>query len=336
MDKAAKQVVIPSRAVWDFDLGGCPEEELEHCCFYEYALDSSVIKKLVRTWRGNRKRLIRPDDEIGNLITDFWYGSSFRVLADHPEFPRKHWLEIASPLRQQKVKQLRPYPKFLLPGRPPKYTGPRQSDITQLQGEMIKWQAINAEIELLRSLFGAADRAQTLHDWPKQLGSYLNDEEQNRWRLKLSKLSGTELYNAANQLRLACAKKVEGLRRLTHELVVYQIDWTLRPAELVKRFRRWAEANRPHHPRPRSGGHPKRAVELLKALAAKRLLAYFREHQRNLRLPYRSQTLYAGLHDFTVDQRKGAGRPAVPLYAKPSGWHDGEKLATTHLKELLS
>lgn len=336
MNKAAKQVVMPSLAVWDFDLKGCPEEELEHCCFYEYALESPAVKRLVGSWRRNRKRLIRPDDEIGNTITDRWYGSPFRVLADHPEFPRKHWLEIDLCLRQQKVKELPLNSRILLPGRLSKYTGPHQSDLKRLKGEMIKWQAINGEIEQLRRLFHAARVAQSLRDWPDQLRFYLSDEERICRKLEFSKLSGAALYRAANQLRLECGKKVEGLYRHPFELVVYPIDWRLRPGELVKRFQKWAEENRPHNPNPRSGGHPTKAVELLKALGAKRLLDFFREHKRKLPLPYRNQTLHGGLCDFTVNQRKAAGRPVKPLYAKPPGWNDGEKLATAYLDSHFS
>src|SRR6058998_3346348 len=90
--KQPEQPQPPPLAAWDFDLDGCPPDELEHCCFYEYALEIPSVVNAVLRHRENRQRPVQADDEIGDLIADRWFGSPFRVLAEHPEFPHKHWL----------------------------------------------------------------------------------------------------------------------------------------------------------------------------------------------------------------------------------------------------
>ena len=63
-------------------------------------------------------------DKADNPLRDTWYLSPFRVLADHPEFPGKHWLQIDPAARKQKISQLPPWSTFHIPNNPPKYAGP--------------------------------------------------------------------------------------------------------------------------------------------------------------------------------------------------------------------
>ena len=327
----------PRRVQWDFDQAGCPADQLEHCCFYEYALDSQAITKAVLGYRKNRDSLLRPDDDIGNLLLNRWFGSPFRVLVDHPEFPDKHWLEIDPLLREQKVKQLpycahSPFPNI----EQLKYMGPQAAHMNRLKAEAIKWQTIQKEkTALLDALLKADEDARKLRGLPSSFRFYLRKDEIVIWRRRLSKLKRPALQRAANELRLACGKKIETLFRQKHELVVYEVDWTLRPEELKEHFGQWAEANRIHECRPRGGGHPTKAVELLKALGAKRLLQFFRHHQKSLPPPYKSQTLHDGLRDFTIHQRINAGRPADPLYKTRKSWIDAEDVAARYLKNFV-
>jgi hypothetical protein len=324
----------PPLAAWDFDHGGCPDDELAHCCFYEYALELPKVRDLVLRWRVNRTDLNQTGDEADKLVQEQWFGSPFRVLVNHPEFPDKHWLEIDPVERRQKLSHLPARSTLYLPNHLPKYAGPQPAHFTRLHAEDLVWQDIEMETEALRGLFWQARKKASLRRWPKQLGRYLEPAEMNDWQQRLSKLSGDALYLAANRLRVECKKRIEQRHRSPFELVVYEIDWTLRPDELVERFRQWAEFNRVHEPRPRTGGHPARAIELLKALGAKRLMDFFQKHQKTLPRPYKVQTLHAALSDYTSDQRKTAGRPAKPLYSNPAGWIDAQKAADRYLKAL--
>jgi hypothetical protein len=188
---------------------------------------------------------------------------------------------------------------------------------------------------LLDTLLEAGGDVRKLRGLPSRFRYCLRKDEITLWQRRLSKLKSTALRRAANELRLACGKKIETLFRQKHELVVYEVDWTLRTEELREHFSRWAEANRIHECRPRGGGHPTKAVELLKALGAKRLLHFFRHHQKSLPLPYKSQTVQDGLRDFTLDERKTAGRPADPLYKTRKSWIYAEDVAARHLKNFV-
>ena len=325
-------VIEPPLAAWDFDLRGCPLDELEHCCFYEYALEIQAVREIVDSWRLNPQRFFQPGDEIGNLIGDRWFGLPFRVLAEYPDFPRKHWLEMDVPLRKRKIKELPPYSEIRFPTLPAKYDGPQSADFTRLKAAALMWRTINEEYERLRSQYFDAYSTQTLADWPTKLKYYLGEAGLSEWKVRLSKLSGTKLELQAGELLKHCKKVIEEDHRHKIELVPYVINWNLRPKELVEEFRQWAEANRVHDPRERGGGHPPKAVELLRALGAKRLLKFFRSHQKKLPLPYKSQTLHGGLHDFTIDRRKAAGRPAQALYRSRKNWRDAERISDYHLK----
>ena len=322
------------RAAWDFDRGGCPEDELEHCCFYEYALELPEVRRLAIWWRGNRNRVRQTGDKADNLLRDKWYGLPFRVLADHPEFPDKHWLQIDPLARKQKIAHSPPWSTIHIPNKPPMYVGPEPANFTRLQAERLIWQAIERETEGLRNQFDQACGKNSLRRWPCQLRDFLSTEEVADWKQRLSKLSGDALYATACKLLASCKRTIQRHHRSPFELVVYEIDWTLRPDELVERFRQWTKTNRVHQPRKRSGGHSTKAVELLRGLGAKRLMDFFRNYQKTLPQPYKVQTLYAALCDYTRDERETAGRPAKPLYSNPSGWNDAENSADDHLKAL--
>ena len=329
-------LVLPTREEWDFDLDGCPEDELEHCCFYEYALALPSVKKAVALWRRklrrNPKEFEQEGDDLANMVRDRWFGSPFRLLVDHPEFPHKHWLQIDPDSRKQRVKQLPPYSTIAFPNNPPRYEGPQPAHFNQLKAEMLRWQDIKQETETLLVRFQEAEAKGSLRAFPTQLREYLSVQEISDWQKRYSQLSGDKLHRAARKLLAQCKKTIQRRHREVFELVAYEIDWTLRPKELKERFGKWAEANRAHEPRSRSGGHPTKALELLKALGAKRLLDFFRKNQKNLPRPYKNQTLHDGLHDFTVDQRKTANRQADPLFKTRKGWNDAEKLALGCLK----
>ena len=312
------------RAAWDFDHGGCPKDELEHCCFYEYALELPEVRDFVVWWRGNRKRVKQTGDEADNLLRDKWFGSSFRVLVDHPEFPEKHWLEIDPTLRRQRISQLGPRSTIHFPNNPPKYAGPEPANFTRLQAERLRWQAIKRETEALRNQFHQALAKNSLRRWPSQLRYYLSTEEVVNWKRQLSKLSAGKLDDAARKLLAECKRRIQRRHRSPFELVVYEIDWTLRPEELAERFRQWADANRAHPPRKRTGGHPTKAVQLLKALGAKRLLDFFRQTEQRKVIP----------HAAALTSRTAEGRPRPPLYNPAGGWKKAEALAKRHLKQL--
>lgn len=324
---------VPVLAEWDFDLGGCPTSELEHCCFYEYALESGSVCRLVEIWRTNRKLLAPADNPIDDKIRDRWFGLPFRVLADHPEFPSTHWLQIRPERRIQKVAKLRPYSQITFPDFCLVYGGPQGAHFTRLRAEQMRWQAIQKQKAELLDIFCGAERVSSIRALPSLLRAYLTDSEVAKWGNRLTKLTGERLLEAASKLRKECEKKIGELQRQQRELVVYEVDWTLRPHELKEQFGQWATVNRVHGPRERGGGHPAKAVELLKALGAKRLLDFFREHQKKLPLPYRSQTLHDGLQEFTRDQRKDAGRPVQPLYKTRKGWNHAKTLACDYLSK---
>lgn len=320
MSIAPKTIQLPSRAAWDFDLDGCPPDELEHCLFYEYALESPLIKNLVTCYRKNCSASIS-NDRIGDLVADHWFGSPFRVLAEHPEFPKKHWLEIDTASRRAKIKRLPPYFNFRFPDtQKVKYSGPRGTDMMRLKAEHCHWQWIKAEQKHLREeLLSARDNPKMLRAIPVQWRAYLGKKKTSYWKRKLATLEGAKLIAAADALLRECNQGIERLRRRQRELVIYEIDWTLRPKELKEHFAQWAEVNRVHDPRQRKGGHSTEAVELLRALGAKRLLKYFQTGNNT--------TDYVSLDAFVIGQRKAANRTASSLYTTRQGWIDAETRA---------
>ncbi len=316
----------PLRAAWEFDLDSLPMEEAEHCCFYEHALESKSIRKLVRLWRRDRERFFEDGDEIGNLIVDNWFGQSSRGLVECSDFPRKHWLEIKPEVRKQIVEKSPFRSSPPLPSESLKYAGPQPGDFVRMEAEVAKWKTINGEIEKLRTQFSVACRVESsLRKLPEQLRSYFSEDEVAQWKQCLSELSGSELYLEANKLRLLLGKKIQRLYRSQHEPVPYEIDWTLRPEELKTRFGEWAEANRVHSSRDRGGGHITKPIERLKALGAMRLLAFFRKSE-----PQKAIIHAKALTERTANETR---RPA--LYKTDKGWKEAEQSAKNYLNELF-
>lgn len=331
-NKKRFSIRLPSRSVWDFDLSGCPQEELEHCLLYEYGLECASVKKTVLAYRKNPRELNKSRDEIGDSIGNSWFGLPFRALVDYPEFPKKHWIDIDPTRRKQIIKELPVSSNTPWPKKPEKYSGPTSLHVTRLEAEKIKWEFISKEKDKLLCQYREAKAKHALQDWPNQLAQWLNDDEIKQWKSELTNLSEAKLDLVVNRLLKLCKKRIEESRRSKQELVVYLVDWNLRSDELKKTFSQWAKANRPHEPRPRSGGHQTKPVELLKALGAMRLLTFFQIHQRVLPRPYCKLTLHAGVSDFTIDERKAASRPVQPLYRTRKGWADAENTATQFLK----
>jgi len=330
--KKNRPAITPSRSEWDFDLGGCPNDELEHCCFYEYSLESTKVRDAVLFYRRNQKRVKKPYDDRDQLIADRWYGSPFRVLVDFREFPEKHWLEIDPAKRKQRIKKLWPFPQFEWPDKPQKYKGPKDADIPKLEAQQMVWNSIENDIEELGRGFWDAINSQTLPDWLYKLGDYLNPSEMINWERQFNNLSGDDLELAANKLLQACKMRIEARHRSKRELVVYEIDWNLRPDELKAAFGSWAETNRPHEHRPRSGGHPPKDVDLLKALGAKRIMEFFRVNWEKFPSSYRRRwTLEGAVNDFTAMERKKAGQLCIPLYKTRKGWKEAVESATGYL-----
>lgn len=200
------------------------------------------------------------------------------------------------------------------------------------------WQLARSEgavlefLEVLRDLFLSARDDTTLNrDLPSRVSQYLSERSLNEWNERLCRLKGEDLILAASKLYAECTKELQRQHRQPHELIVYEVDWSLRPDELAEHFRAWANANRVHPSRKRTGGHPSKAVERLRALGAKRLLEFFRRSPSDWPEKYRNITLYPALSEYSQDQRTNAGRPNQPLYGKPSNWLDAEKSATQYL-----
>jgi hypothetical protein len=339
MKQPEEPIKLPSRAEWDFGLGGCPSEELAHCYAYEYAMDCPSAVETVQWWRQENRQVMRLENEkFGKALLDRWYGSPFRVFCEYADFPKKHWLDIDAQTRQRKIKvdKLPPFSCIRFPNSQQfKYRGPQPADMTRLEGERNVWQEIIRETgDLIRECLQATSSTRTLRSLPKKLSRYLSPEECAEWRRKLSKLSGDELGLAASKLRVVCENKIGKRRRQPRETIVYEVDWTLRPDELVDQFQKWVNINRVRDPRDRTGGHPAKPDELLKALGAKRLLEFFRMQQSRLPAPYKNLTLHAALSDFTTDQRRAAGRPAKPLYKTIKGWNGAALVATEQLQKL--
>ena len=302
---------------------------------------------MVLSYRENRERLTDPGDEIGTIIRHSWYGSPFRVLTEYPDFPEKHWLQIDPDIRARKVRDLPVFSRVGFPNDKRRYTGPKTSDITRLKGEAIRWNCIRHDSEELRVSFQkAARKEESLRSWPNLLRARLGRgklvkelagwrKDLGCWRRKLRGLVGDKLREAANQLRLEAERKFQSLRRHRHELVVFEVDWNKLRSELVEEFELWIKVNRVHDSRHRTGGHATPAVELLKALGAKRLLESFREHQKAFPQPYCAQDLYKAVSDYTRATREAASRPPYPLYRSRKGWNEGEKMALMHMEVLM-
>lgn len=331
MKDRAKSVEIPPIAAWDFERSEWLDDELNMCCLYEYALEKPEMVKLVKLRRRNRKYFVKGDNSIHDSIIDQWFGDPHRVLVGLPEFPAKHWLEI-EPDRRKRILRDWPRSRDFEPSQNIKYTGPEDGHINRLRAERLAWQDIRKEKETVIGWFTSAWDVQSRRRLPDRCRDYLTKSDRSRWKEKLSELEGIELQKATFQLRVECEREIESRRRRRCEMIVYEVDWTLRPEQLEKNFRQWMKANRVHDPRPRSGGHPTLPTELLKALGAKRLLAFFRRHPARLPLPYKNLQLHAALSDYTSDTRKAAGRPAKSLYRNPSGWHTAEKAAAKLLE----
>jgi hypothetical protein len=329
-----KSLALPPRCLWDFDLDGCPEAEIEHCCFYEYALEHEGLRNAVESFRENRENLLHTeDDPIARIWLDKWFGSKFRVLVDHPEFPKQHWLEIAPGDRKRKIKAFPPYSRFAYPNSTHRYEGP--GSLVRLQTEQRSWQAIKKEKNALLDSFLACRSAAARRKLVELVANkYLGRKQAQYWRRKLSTLTGNPLRLEASKVRKACDAAIERRHRQPCEVIVYLVDWHLRPKELVEEFRIWTKVNRVHPPRKRKGGHTTTSEELLKALGAKRLLGFFKANWDSLPKKYRDFTLRDALADYTLSERRAAGRPEKPLYRQRSGWIDALKSADAQLASL--
>jgi hypothetical protein len=308
-------VIPPPLAAWDFDSNGCPPGEIEHCCFYEYSLESPTIKKIVRWHRQSHNHYKQAEDKVGDLISDRWYGLPWRVLADHPEFPHWHWLEIDQNTRTLKVENFPAKSQTaFLSRKSPRYSGPKRTDSNRLAGALVSWETIKKEKNHFRDML-----------------LMVTPNSTSRWQRRLANLSPTQRRLTFTKLQRAYSKRIERLYRPRREFVIYEVDWTLRPEELKRQFGIWVDLNRVHDSRPRGGGHATTDLELLKALGAQRLINFFKKHQGGLSQPYKAQQLYHALNCYTSDLRNAAGRPARPLYSNPSGWNNAEKIAAEYL-----
>jgi hypothetical protein len=340
----------PPREAWDFDLGSCPAEELKHCCFYEYALEQPSVRQWVAFWRRERRRFMHPENEVMRGIHD---RPDLHMLVDLLDFPQKHWLELSPEVRAKAVKTT-VAPRVSLRsvrgigsahgGQRSRYyeispyAGPQSADLAWLKDAREAWRSIEEAKQEFRFLLEDGTKPHLLWEAvllgrPTQWQPYLSKERTAKLR-RLAGLDGKEFVRKFEEVLAEIEKAIERRYRPPAELVVFDIDWTRRPEELVREFRRWLTTSRVHCPRPRGGGHPTKAVELLKALGAKRLLDFFRTSQNQLPQPYRAQTLHAALCDYTRACRSQAQRPAKPLYSKPSGWNDAEQSAAAFLKTL--
>jgi len=102
---AQTATTLKPSTVEEWDFSHCPDEELEHCCYYEYARDSDKIKAQVTQLRSSvyqHPSGLYPGD--ADFYQDRWFRTFFGLFSEFPDTP---WLRIPSALRQQRCTECR-------------------------------------------------------------------------------------------------------------------------------------------------------------------------------------------------------------------------------------
>ena len=92
---------------WDF--GKCPDEELDYCCFYEYARESEIARELAAL---SRSSVPAEASGSGDGKFDEWCDKAMLkgvsrialgIVARCPEFPKTPWLAIPPAKRKARI-----------------------------------------------------------------------------------------------------------------------------------------------------------------------------------------------------------------------------------------
>jgi hypothetical protein len=88
---------------WNFiDFGLLPDDQIEHCCFYEYARESDVAKDMAKTM----KRLsVQYANKGKEAVALFACRSCLGIVALCPEFPEVPWLSIPNAERKARIRK---------------------------------------------------------------------------------------------------------------------------------------------------------------------------------------------------------------------------------------
>lgn len=98
-EKKAAGELAPDLTVEDWDFSDCPAEQLEYCCYYEYARESDGTKERVALLRNRQlpTGLYPGDWEYYQLK---WFSEFFSALEQFPETP---WLRVSKKTREAVV-----------------------------------------------------------------------------------------------------------------------------------------------------------------------------------------------------------------------------------------
>src|SRR5687767_5614694 len=94
----------PAPEEWDFS--ECPDEEVEDCCFYEYARESEGTRRRVEQIRAEPPRFagLHPGDWA--YYEDKWFRTFFGSFVEFPDSP---WLRIEAGKRSERLKECARY-----------------------------------------------------------------------------------------------------------------------------------------------------------------------------------------------------------------------------------
>jgi hypothetical protein len=90
----------PNVEEWDFS--SCPEDEIEYCCYYEYARENGDIKKKVAALRatGAGEPRLFPGDAA--YYQNHWFNTFFSLFVEFPDTP---WLKVGAAVRYKRCKE---------------------------------------------------------------------------------------------------------------------------------------------------------------------------------------------------------------------------------------